>query len=112
MSHATLNNEKALPEESLSQDLIRILDFKDQEVHAQLLDNINHGQNGPNNWAGTNTPVANNPDQHLISSFYTNLNKIKEQETKVQNSGANPLILRAEPSNLSNMAVNKLRLKL
>jgi len=57
-------------------------------------------------------------DQHLISSFYSNYKRIKEQEdaivTPYSNCGeTGKLLLKAESnSNLSNMAKNKLRLKL
>ena len=94
-----------------------------------LIDHINKGENGPNNWLGQNTQpnspeqtkvqignIINNVggvvDQHLITSFYNNFNKIKQQEAKVTNAGANPLLLKANHQNLSNMGINKLKLKL
>jgi hypothetical protein len=88
---------KVLPEISLAPPIIKVLDFKEREVHEVLIDHINKGENGPNNWLGQNATsptatvetnkaaigniingVGGVVDQHLISSFYNNFNKVKK----------------------------------
>jgi hypothetical protein len=36
------------------------LDFKERDLHEKLIDHINKGENGPNNWLGQNnaTPAT------------------------------------------------------
>jgi hypothetical protein len=125
---AVASNPNILQECPVPQQISKVLEFKEREVHEILIDHINKGENGPNNWLGLNATNPTDPnkaaistiingvggvvDQHLITSFYNNFKKVKEQEEKVQNAGANPLLLKAEPQNLSNMAINKLKLKL
>lgn len=54
LSHSTLaNTENApLPEIGLPPQINKVLDFKEREIHDILIDHINKGENGPNNWLG------------------------------------------------------------
>jgi hypothetical protein len=93
IDHKTvIQKGKVFPEEDVPPEVIKILDFREREVHAKLIEHINRGENGPNNWLKPHvTPTESNPitatmsvnssvaiDQHLISSFYDNYNKVKE----------------------------------